>query len=77
LHPLESAALSRRTPKPAIPRGIQQAGEFEPQSAGCPRAGIRRDHRVRKVGFLEKWDYGKGVGVQEKWRNNPMHCEMT
>jgi hypothetical protein len=21
--------------------------------------------------------YGKGVGVQEKWRNNPLHCEIT
>jgi hypothetical protein len=21
--------------------------------------------------------HGKGVGVQEKWRNNPMHCEIT
>jgi N-methylhydantoinase B len=20
---------------------------------------------------------GRGVGVQEKWRNNPMHCEIT
>jgi hypothetical protein len=27
-------------PKPAIPRGIQQAGEFEPQSAGCLMAGL-------------------------------------
>jgi hypothetical protein len=45
--------------------------------ARTAKAKRATDHRVRNVGFLEKWDYGKGVGVQEKWRNNPMHGEMT
>jgi hypothetical protein len=39
--------------KPAIPRGIQQAGEFEPQSAGCPMAGIRRYGRSH--GGVPQW----------------------
>jgi hypothetical protein len=30
-----------------------------------------------EVDTAEGEDYGKGVGVQEEWRNNPMHCEIT
>jgi len=36
----------RDAPKPAIPRGIQQAGEFEPQTAGWREGG---DYTVQPI----------------------------